>query len=52
MFTAADPILVNRYLEEIARTYNVDWKADVDELNTLLSVSSNLLIGIELYNFF
>ncbi|CAG8590168.1 2797_t:CDS:2, partial [Diversispora eburnea] len=37
MFSSADPILVNRYLEEIAKTYNVNWKVDMDELNELLS---------------
>lgn len=28
MFSTPDPFLVNRYLEEIAKTYNVNWKAD------------------------
>ncbi|RIA90576.1 regulator of Vps4 activity in the MVB pathway-domain-containing protein [Glomus cerebriforme] len=39
MFNTPDPFLVNRYLEEIAKTYNVDWKADVDDVDSLISVN-------------
>ncbi|GBB95163.1 hypothetical protein RclHR1_02490018 [Rhizophagus clarus] len=43
MFSTPDPFLVNRYLEEIAKTYNVNWKADdidIDLIATDLSSNS------------
>ena len=37
MFNTPDPFLVNRYLEEIAKTYNVNWKAEVDDTEILVN---------------
>lgn len=45
IFNTPDPFLVNRYLEEIAKSYNVDWKAEVDETviptDTLVTSQAN-----------
>ncbi|CAG8815812.1 42830_t:CDS:2, partial [Gigaspora margarita] len=38
VFSAADPYLVNSYLEEIARSYNVDWKLDPSLKESLLGM--------------
>ncbi|CAB4493844.1 unnamed protein product [Rhizophagus irregularis] len=43
MFSTPDPFLVNRYLEEIAKTYNVNWKADdIDLISADLSSNSQV----------
>ncbi|CAG8791910.1 19114_t:CDS:2, partial [Dentiscutata erythropus] len=38
MFSAADPYLVNSYLEEIAKSYNVNWKMDPSVNDSLLGI--------------
>ncbi|CAI2162501.1 1804_t:CDS:2 [Funneliformis geosporum] len=39
-FNTPDSFLVNRYLEEIAKTYNVDWKAEIADIDGLLSMDA------------
>ncbi|CAG8767548.1 5778_t:CDS:2, partial [Acaulospora morrowiae] len=43
MFTAADPFLVNRYLEEIAKSYNINWKLSENADDSFFLVSNNKL---------
>ncbi|CAG8526538.1 13878_t:CDS:2 [Racocetra persica] len=38
MFSTADPYLVNSYLEEIAKSYNVNWKMDPSVEDSLLGM--------------
>jgi vacuolar protein sorting-associated protein IST1 len=40
MFHTPDPFLVNRYLEEIAKTYNVNWKAEASDIDRLISTDT------------
>ncbi|CAG8444860.1 5138_t:CDS:2 [Funneliformis mosseae] len=39
-FNTPDSFLVNRYLEEIAKTYNVDWKAEIADIDGLISMDA------------
>jgi hypothetical protein len=53
MFSTPDPFLVNRYLEEIAKTYNVNWKADdIDLISVNFIISKfNLLTTTNFTNY-
>ncbi|CAG8792262.1 8454_t:CDS:2, partial [Racocetra fulgida] len=48
MFSTADPYLVNSYLEEIAKSYNVNWKMDPSVEDSLLGTELTALPDMEL----